>query len=190
MAQNRSALYYASDELKADRVVVLAAVANFGNALFYASAELKADREVALAAVAQNGGALIHAPAELRTTGWAALLADAAKLRAGGRLVAALQRLAFATCFADAGHFVQAGGGPSTACELADCLANVPTDLFGVVCQSPVMYELPGLELIGRASEQGWAWRSAAGLVLGLPARAAVEGMIADIQAEAPPIED
>ena len=73
-----------------------------------------------------------------------------------------------------------ADGGPSTARELADCLANMPTDLFEVVRQLPVLHELPGLELIGRTSEQGWAWRSAAGLGLGLPAREAVGGMVAD----------
>ena len=50
-----------------------------------------------------------------------------------------------------------------------------------------VLHELPGLELIGRASEQGWAWRSAAGLGLGLPGRAAVEGMAAAVSAEAEP---
>ena len=124
--------------------------------------ELRTDREVVLVAVAQNGRALGHAPVELRTTGRAALLADAAKLRAGGRLVAALQRLAFAACFADASHFALAGGGPSSNCELAACLANMPTDLVEVVHRSPVVHELPGLELICRASEQGWAWRSAA----------------------------
>ena len=54
----------------------------------------------------------------------------------------------------------------------------------------PVLHQLPGLELIGRASEQGWAWRSAVGLVLGLPARAAVEGMAADVEAEAADSDD
>ena len=105
-----------------------------------------------------------------------ALIADAAKLRAGGPFVASLQRLAFAASFADASHFAVSGGGPSSACELADSLADVPTDLFESVRQSPVLHELPGLELIGQVSEHGWAWRSVAGLGLGLRARAAVEG--------------
>ena len=78
-----------------------------------------------------------------------------------------------------------ADGGPSTARELADCLANMPTDLFEVVRQLPVLHELPGLELIGRASEQGWAWRSAAGLGLGLPGWLEVKGMAAAVEAEA-----
>ena len=132
---------------------------------------------MALAAVAQDGHALWFASEQLHTTGRAALLADAAKLRAGGSLVAALQRLAFAACFADAGHFVQA-----TSHESLSCLADLPTDVFELIQQSPVQ-SLPELELIGRASEQGWAWRSTTGL--GLPARVEVEGMVATLEAEA-----
>jgi len=41
-------------ELKADREIVLAAVAQCGYALRHAASELKADREIVLAAVAQN----------------------------------------------------------------------------------------------------------------------------------------
>ena len=48
-----------------------------------------------------------------------------------------------------------------------------------------MLHELLRLELIGRASEQGWAWWNAAGLGLGLPARAAVEGMAADVEEDA-----
>jgi hypothetical protein len=48
-------LQYASDDLKADKEVVLAAVTQNGNALQYASEDLKADKEVVLAAVTQNG---------------------------------------------------------------------------------------------------------------------------------------
>ena len=50
-----------------------------------------------------------------------------------------------------------------------------------------MLHELLRLELISRASEQGWAWWNAAGLGLGLPARAAVEGMAAAVEAEAEP---
>ena len=95
------------------------------------------------------------------------MFADLAKLWAGGCLAVAPQRLSFAACFVDACHSSPAGGGPSSiraTCELVDYRANVPTDLFELVRQSPVLHELPGLELIGRASKQGWAWRSAAGL--------------------------
>ena len=45
-------------ELKADKEVVLAAVAQSGEALYHASEALKADREVVLAAIAQNPYAL------------------------------------------------------------------------------------------------------------------------------------
>ena len=53
MRQRGSALCYASDELRADREVVLAAVSENGGALEYASAEFKYDREVVLVAVSQ-----------------------------------------------------------------------------------------------------------------------------------------
>ena len=46
VAQNGNALEHASDELKADKEVVLAAVTQRGNALSYASDELKGDKEV------------------------------------------------------------------------------------------------------------------------------------------------
>jgi hypothetical protein len=64
--QNGDALKYASDELKADRVVVLEAVKQDGSTLHYAAAELKADRGVVLAAVKQDGVALLSASAELK----------------------------------------------------------------------------------------------------------------------------
>ena len=49
--QNGYALNYASDELKKDREIVLAAVKINGLALEYASDELKKDRDIVLAAV-------------------------------------------------------------------------------------------------------------------------------------------
>ena len=59
-------MWQVSDELKADREFILAAVAQDGDTLKHASAELKADREVVLAAARQNPGALRHATAALR----------------------------------------------------------------------------------------------------------------------------
>jgi hypothetical protein len=44
----------------------MAAVAQYGLALFFASDELRGDREVVMAAVAQNGRALEHASDEFR----------------------------------------------------------------------------------------------------------------------------
>ena len=72
-------------------------------------------------------------------------------------MVVALQRLAFVACCTDAGHFAMSGGRPSPAHELASCLAGVRSDLFEMVHRSSVLYCLPELELIGRASEQCWA---------------------------------
>ena len=51
-------LEYASEEMKRDREVCLAAVAQNVGAIEYASKEMKNDREVCLAAVAQEGNAL------------------------------------------------------------------------------------------------------------------------------------
>ena len=56
--KSSKALQFASKVLKADRNIVLAAVAQDGRALEYASEELKRDREVVLAAVAQDGRSL------------------------------------------------------------------------------------------------------------------------------------
>jgi hypothetical protein len=60
------ALRFASEELKADREIVLAAVQNYGAALRYASDEVKADRDIVLDAVQNNRYALRHASEELK----------------------------------------------------------------------------------------------------------------------------
>ena len=60
------ALRYASEALKNDREVVLAAVQKDGEALIYASEVLKNDREVILAAVQQNASALEYVGGTLR----------------------------------------------------------------------------------------------------------------------------
>ena len=52
-------------ELRANRDVVLAAVANEGFVLQYASPELRADRDVVLAAATNNGYALQYASPKL-----------------------------------------------------------------------------------------------------------------------------
>ena len=59
-------LQYASEEIKKDREVVLAAVKKNGYALTYASDELKKDREFILAAVKQDRHALGYASEELQ----------------------------------------------------------------------------------------------------------------------------
>lgn len=59
-------LQLASNNLKADRGVVHAAVRRRGAALQHASPELQADREVVLSAVRENGYALKYASAALR----------------------------------------------------------------------------------------------------------------------------
>ena len=82
MAKNVHALMNASVELKNDKEVVLAAVAQAGLALRYASAELKNDKEVVLAAVAQDGRALHRASAELMNDKKAVLAAVAQDGRA------------------------------------------------------------------------------------------------------------
>ena len=51
---------------RADREIVLAAVAQNGCALMFASEALRGDRDVVLVAVAENGKALDYASPELR----------------------------------------------------------------------------------------------------------------------------
>ena len=55
VAQNGSALQYASDELKNDKEIVMAAVAQNGSALQYASDELKKDQEIQAACKQSTG---------------------------------------------------------------------------------------------------------------------------------------
>jgi hypothetical protein len=64
--KNGFALQYASEELKADREIVVAAVKRDGLALGYVSEGFKDDIEIVLAAVQQNGLALQYASEELR----------------------------------------------------------------------------------------------------------------------------
>ena len=52
MKQNGEALRYASEELKADKEVVMAAVQRYGSALEYASEALRGDPDI-IAAAAQ-----------------------------------------------------------------------------------------------------------------------------------------
>lgn len=54
-------LYHASDDVKRDRDVVLAAVRKNGNALYYADRVFRQDREVVIEAVQNYGFALEHA---------------------------------------------------------------------------------------------------------------------------------
>jgi len=62
-------LRFATEELKADREIVLAVVSKKGYALKYVAEELKADREIVLAAVSQNGSAGQFAAEELTEGG-------------------------------------------------------------------------------------------------------------------------
>lgn len=62
-----SALQYASQELRADKEIVMNAVAKNGYALAFASSSLKNDKEVVRAAVAQNGAALQYASTTLKS---------------------------------------------------------------------------------------------------------------------------
>ena len=65
-SQRPSLFQYASDELKADKEVVMATVSIEGFALEFAADELKADKEVVMAAVSSYGPALEFAADELK----------------------------------------------------------------------------------------------------------------------------
>ena len=91
VAQFGGALLYASAALQGDHDVVLAAVAQFGGALKYASAALQADHDVVLVAVAQSGEALQCASAALQADHDVVLVAVAQDGRALQFASAALQ---------------------------------------------------------------------------------------------------
>ena len=64
--QNGFALYDASEALRANREVVLAAVLHYAKALGYASAELRNDRELVFEAVSRDGASLEFASEAIR----------------------------------------------------------------------------------------------------------------------------
>ena len=66
ISRRGQALRYASDELRASKDIVLAAVSNDGLALQYALDEMKADKDVVLAAVANKPEALKYAMGGLK----------------------------------------------------------------------------------------------------------------------------
>jgi len=61
VSKDGSALEFASDDLKNDKEVVMAAVSNDGRALRYASEDLQNDKEVVMAALSNDGRALEYA---------------------------------------------------------------------------------------------------------------------------------
>ena len=66
VTKSGSALEFASDKLKDDKEIVLAAVTKNGFYLQYASNRLKDDKEIVLVAVAEDGQALRYAPDKLK----------------------------------------------------------------------------------------------------------------------------
>jgi hypothetical protein len=66
VTQHYSALKYASNELKQNKQLVMFAIQQHGRALRYASEELRKDREVVMAAVQKNDVALEYASKNLR----------------------------------------------------------------------------------------------------------------------------
>jgi hypothetical protein len=75
VAQDPSALEYASAKWQCDREVVLVAVKADGVSLQFASPELQGDREIVLAALKSNAGAIEFASPELRSDAWVAMAA-------------------------------------------------------------------------------------------------------------------
>ena len=55
MSQNGEALDNATDVLRGDQEIVLAAVSEYGWALRFATEELRGDRQIVMTAVSQNG---------------------------------------------------------------------------------------------------------------------------------------
>ena len=57
---------YASEEMRKDKDIMMAAVTNHGRALEYASEELRDDKEIVLAAVKNNGNSDLYASIRLQ----------------------------------------------------------------------------------------------------------------------------
>ena len=85
IARNGAALQHASAALRADHEVVLAAIAENPTALGYASMELRADREVVLQAVQRNPQSLDFAAPSVTCCSDFWLLALAADIRRSQR---------------------------------------------------------------------------------------------------------
>ena len=66
VAEHGYALEFASEDLRGDREVVMAAVANDGDALRFAAECLRGDREVVMTAICQDGVAVLRATKEMR----------------------------------------------------------------------------------------------------------------------------
>ena len=81
VAQNGNALQYASEDLKADKDVVLAAVMQDGFALCFTSKDLKDCNEIVLVAVAQDCDAVRFASDNLRKDGLRAYINSLALAR-------------------------------------------------------------------------------------------------------------
>ena len=64
---NAAALYYASDDMKSNKEIVMAAVLNYGVSLEFASKCLRNDFDVCISAVRQNRHALLHVSKELKS---------------------------------------------------------------------------------------------------------------------------
>ncbi len=64
--QRGSALNYASDVLKSDRSIVKEAIQEDGLALYYSGDDIKSDREIVILAVARDGLSLLFASDELK----------------------------------------------------------------------------------------------------------------------------
>ena len=68
VSQNGDALQYASEALKKEHDVVMAAVLNKWQALLLANTVMRGDRDIVLKAVSQNGDALGFATEDLGLT--------------------------------------------------------------------------------------------------------------------------
>jgi hypothetical protein len=186
MAQDITALSFAV-ELTDDQDFMMMAVARRGTAFLYASRRLKSDKAVVLSAVAQDPCALGLASPELqvdkevldavkasmRSEG--TLLAEAQLVRAGGRLVAAQQRLAFAACFTHGLALRGLGPPPASMASVAAAAATSAADELGILpeqvlfdvdlggtlrARGAALLQMPSLQVIQHACRQGWHWRA------------------------------
>ena len=98
------------------------------------------------------------------------LFAEAAGAKAGGRVVGALQRLAFAACFTDLPGFAVDGGLASALQRLrlghvedtatAGCWHSLALEAASRP-GSTLLAGMPAMAVIERAKAEGWCWEAA-----------------------------
>jgi len=131
VAQDPSALEYASATWQEHREVVLTAVREDGSALQFASTELRADREIVLTAVKASAAAIAYASRDLQADAWVTM---AARHSQGAASPSNALRNGRATSSEEAARFPSSLTLPASFDQPADAAATAldEVDEFGL----------------------------------------------------------